>query len=451
MRVGGFYMLTVIGLLIIITIVGLLMWGKISPIVGMVLVPIVGAFAAGFNPSEIMAFTESGIGTVMNVVIMFIFAILFFGIMQDTGLFNPLISGLIKVSKGNVVTVATCTAIVGAIAHLDGAGATTFLFTIPALLPLYKQLHMSRYLLLLIIATSASVMNMVPWAGPTGRVASILGESPADVWRPLIPIQIIGLVMVVILAFFLGIREKRRIARKFANGEIKESDQAYSGNLALQEQAATMSEEDKSLLRPKLMIVNLIIMLSTVAALLEATWEPGLIFMVALSVALVVNYPNVKLQMERIKVHAPSALSMASVILAAGVFLGVIRETGMLEAIALSLVDVLPAAVVPNLHIIMGLLGVPLDLLTSTDAYYFALLPIVDGITSQFGVETASAAYAMLIGNVIGTFVSPFAPALWLGIGLAGAEMGKHIRYSFLWMWGFSIILVLIAVVIGVV
>ncbi|MDQ0205584.1 CitMHS family transporter [Alkalicoccobacillus murimartini] len=443
-------MLTIIGLLIIITIVGLLMWGKISPVVGMVLIPIIGAFAAGFSPTEIATFFESGIGTVMNVVIMFIFAILFFGILQDAGLFNPLISGLIKVSKGNVVTVATCTAIVGAVAHLDGAGATTFLFTIPALLPLYKKLHMSRYLLLLIIATSASVMNMVPWAGPTGRVASVLGETPADVWRPLIPVQIIGLVMVIILAFFLGIREKRRIARKFANGEIKESEQNYS-NVSMQEQAATMSDEEKSLLRPKLMIVNLVILLLTVAALLEATWEPGLIFMVALSVVLVVNYPNVNMQMDRIKVHAPSALSMASVILAAGVFLGIIRETGMLESIALSMVAILPAMVVPYLHIIIGLLGVPLDLLTSTDAYYFALLPIVDGITTEYGVSSASTAYAMLIGNVIGTFVSPFSPALWLGIGLAGAEMGKHIRYSFLWMWAFSVVLVLIAMAIGVI
>ncbi|MFK3937674.1 CitMHS family transporter [Alkalihalobacillus sp. NPDC078783] len=442
-------MLTVIGLLIIITIVGLLMWGKISPVVGMVLIPIIGAFAAGFGPADISAFFESGINSVMNVVIMFIFAILFFGIMQDTGVFNPLISGLIKVSKGNVVTVAACTAIVGAVAHLDGAGATTFLFTIPALLPLYKKLHMSRYLLLLIIATSASVMNMVPWAGPTGRVASVIGGQASDVWRPLIPIQIIGLVMIILLAIFLGFREKRRIARKFANGEIKES---HSSDLALQEQAASVEESSEaSLLRPKLIFVNIAIMVLTVFALLEATWEPPLIFMVALGVTLLINYPNVKTQMERIKAHSPSALSMASVILAAGVFLGVIRESGMLEAIALSLIDVLPSAVIPNLHIIIGLLGVPLDLLTSTDAYYFALLPIAQEITSQFGVSAASTAYAMLIGNVIGTFVSPFSPALWLGIGLAGAEMGKHIRYSFLWMWGFSIVLVLVAVAIGVI
>ena len=56
--------------------------------------------------------------------------------------------------------------------------------------------------------------------------------------------------------------------------------------------------------------------------------------------------------------------------------------------------------------------GVPLDLLTSTDAYYFALLPIVEQTASQFGINPVSTAYSMVIGNIVGTFVSPFSPAL---------------------------------------
>ena len=32
----------------------------------------------------------------------------------------------------------------------------------------------------------------------------------------------------------------------------------------------------------------------------------------------------------------------------------------------------------------------------------------------------------MIIGNIIGTFVSPFSPALWLGLSLAGLEIDAY-------------------------
>lgn len=151
------------------------------------------------------------------------------------------------------------------------------------------------------------------------------------------------------------------------------------------------------------------------------------------------------------KAHAPNALMMASVIIAAAVFLGVLNESGMLENIALAMLQIIPESVGQYLHLIVGVFGVPLDMLTSTDAYYFSILPLVEATAGSFGVSAASTAYALIIGNIIGTFVSPFAPAVWLAMGLAGADIGKHIRYSFLIMWGFSIVMLLMAMLLGIV
>lgn len=197
--------------------------------------------------------------------------------------------------------------------------------------------------------------------------------------------------------------------------------------------------------------VNVVLALSVIGLLVWGEIPAGFVFMIGLSVALPLNYPNVKQQMDRIQAHAPSALMMASIILAAGSFLGILNGTNMLDAISTDLVKVLPAFLVPYLHIIIGVLGVPFDLLLSTDAYYYALLPIVEQVVTSFGVSSLSVAYAMIIGNIIGTFVSPFSPALWLGLGLAGLEMGRHIRYSFMIMWGFSIVLLIVAIILGVV
>lgn len=445
-------MLSLIGLFTIAIIVLLLLSNKVTPMVALVLVPIVGALVAGFNFIELGEFFNSGIQSVMSVAIMFIFAILFFGILQDAGLFDPFINYIIKITRGNVISVTVGTVIIAAIAHLDGAGASTFLITIPALLPLYKRLKMSPYLLLLLVGTSASIMNMVPWSGPLGRTASVLDIDVTELWRPLIPIQLIGLLLLIGLAVLLGMREKRRIAAKSLHMEDEEAlDLEDEDETESDSDTSSLGQLDQSLKRPKLIWLNALLAISVIGVLVWGEIPAGFTFMIGLSIALPINYPNVKVQMDRIKAHAPSALMMASIILAAGSFLGILTGTNMLDAISTDLVKILPAFLVPYLHIIIGVFGVPFDLLLSTDAYYYALLPIVEPIVTSYGVSSLSVAYAMIIGNVIGTFVSPFSPALWLGLGLAGLEMGRHIRYSFMIMWGFSIVLLLVAIVMGVI
>lgn len=441
-------MLSIIGLITIVVIVALLISGKVSPIVGLVLVPIAGAFAAGFGFEQIGGFFTDGTTKVAGVAIMFIFAILFFGIMQDVGLFDPLINKMIAISRGNVIAVAVATVIIAAIAHLDGSGASTFLITIPALLPLYKRLKMNPYLLLMLVGTAAAIMNMVPWAGPLGRTASVLNVDVTELWRPLIPIQLIGLVILIGIAVIFGYREKRLIAKKAVMGEEAEAD-ISDETITEAQKEVEVAEDD--LKRPKLIWINALLAIAVIGFLVWGIIPAGFAFMIGVSIALPLNYPKVKDQMARIKEHAPGGILMATIILAAGSFLGILNGTNMLTAIATDLVTILPSFVVPYLHMIIGIFGVPFDLLLSTDAYYFALLPIVEQVAATFGVPSLSTAYAMIIGNIIGTFVSPLSPALWLALGLAGLEMGKHIRYSFMMMWGLSILLLIIAVLLGVI
>jgi CitMHS family citrate-Mg2+:H+ or citrate-Ca2+:H+ symporter len=172
-------------------------------------------------------------------------------------------------------------------------------------------------------------------------------------------------------------------------------------------------------------------------------------FMIGVSVALLVNFPRLDDQMARLKTHAPNALLMAAIILAAGSLLGILNGTGMLKALATDFVSLMPTGISRHLHVVVGILGVPLELVLDTNATYFALLPVMLEIVSGFGVEAVPAAYAMIVGNIIGTFISPFSPALWLALGLAGLDMGRHIRYSFLWVWGFSLALLAIAMALG--
>ncbi|MEQ4908738.1 CitMHS family transporter [Proteus vulgaris] len=424
-------MLTIIGLFIIITIVTLLMMGKTSPIIAMSVTPLIGALLAGYSFSEISTFFELGIKQVSSVATMFLFAILFFSIMKDLHIFNPLIRIMISFTRGNVIIVCVVTALVAAVVHLDGSGAATFLIIIPAFLPLYRRLGMSPYLMLLIMCTSMGVMNMVPWGGPLGRASAVTGIQAAELWQKLIPVQLFGILGSMVFAAIMGVRENKRIAKAKRKGTTPYQKDSL---LAIfdEEQPETGTE------KPKKFGINILLIVVSITCLALGLFSAPYIFMVAFSVALVINYPKPRDQIAIISHHAPQALSMVAIILSAGAFLGIMSNGKMLESIALDLAAILPHSWVDNLHIIVGILGVPMDIFTSTDAYYFALLPIVQEVTAGGGVPAADVVYAMAIGNNAGTFVSPFSPAAWLAMGIAGTDMGRHLRYSFGWIWLFS-------------
>ncbi|MEX3559427.1 MULTISPECIES: citrate:proton symporter [unclassified Corynebacterium] len=445
--------LTLMGLAIIIITVTILIRGRTTPLVPMTIVPVVGALIAGFGFGEIGDFFEEGLGSVMNVVAMFIFAIIFFGILQDVGLFNPVIRALITATRGNVIAVTVGTAAIGIVAHLDGSGSTTFLLTIPALLPLYTALHISRYVLVTIVALAASVMNMVPWGGPLGRAGSVVNQETHQIWMHLLPIQGVCVVMVLAIAAALGVWQKRRIAKLRAAGQLEGEGavdvNAIAGDFIRKQK---QEQEDKGFRNRTgrvVTILNVAVILLVLVALLSGLLPPAPAFLLAATVALLINFDSQSEQTDALRRHAPNALSMAGIILAAAMFLGVLNGAGMLEAIAQQLIAILPASVGPYLHVIIGLLGVPLDLMTSTDAYYFSILPIVQETVANFGVSGMGAASALIIGNVIGTFVSPFSPALWLALGLARADMGKYLKIAFPLAWAFSVAIVLVAFVFG--
>ncbi|KVT46468.1 citrate transporter [Burkholderia ubonensis] len=430
-------MLTVVGILITLSVVALLLTGRWAPLVVLTLTPFIGAVVAGFGPADISAFYLQGLVKVAPVATMFVFAITFFGIMQDVGLFAPLIRGLLSLTRGNVVAVAVCTALLGMAAHLDGAGATTFLLTVPALLPLYRELRMNPYLMLMLLALGAGIVNMMPWAGPLGRASAVIGIDASLLWSPLIPLQATGAALLLLLASYLGWREQKRIAAASPIASPISASAAVSATPIDAERVPGWRQA-----------VNGAIFSGVLIALLTSMLPAAYTFMLGAALALAVNFRNQRAQIACLHAHAPNALLMGAIILAAGSFLGVMDGSGMLKAIAHDLVSILPDSLVPQLHLVLGLFGLPMELLLSTDAYYFGLLPIVNEIVTEHGVSPAVTVYALTIGNIIGTFISPFSAALWLALGLAGLDMGRHIRHSFGWMWSFSIVLMGVAVAI---
>ena len=197
-------MVAAVGFIMIIVIVALLLKGKMSPIVVLVVVPAIAALILGHNPVAVADMIKEGVKTTTNNGILFIFSVIYFGVLSDTGLFDIIVDWLVKKAGSNVIAVTVATAIIATIAHLDGTTATTVLITIPALYPVYKRMKIDPKILLCITGACMGVMNLLPWGGPTARAATVLEMDANDLWHILIPVQIIGLVLNIVLAVILG-------------------------------------------------------------------------------------------------------------------------------------------------------------------------------------------------------------------------------------------------------
>lgn len=394
-----------------------------------------------FSLDEMAGFIKDGVSGVHGTAILFIFSVLFFGIMTDAGMFDTIINALMKKVGNNIIGVTLMTCLIAVIGHLDGGGASTFLITIPAMLPVYKRLHMRRETLLLICVTSMGVMNLLPWGGPTMRAASVLGCEPNELWGQIIPMQIVGLILAVGTAIFWGFQEKKRIA-KLGDAAIEDADK-YDDSEA--------GEKNESLLRPKNFVINVIITIAVIAVLVWDKFPSYYVFMVGCAVAIFVNYHGKKLQNSIIKSHAAAGLTMASTIMCAGVFLGVLQKSGIMEEMAVVMASFIPTSLGRFLPVIIGVLSVPLALLFDTDSYFYGLLPVLISVGAQFGVNPAHIAIAMVVCRNCATFISPVAPATYLGIGLAGVEIKDHIKFCFTWQWGVSIICLVAGLVLGVI
>lgn len=394
-----------------------------------------------FTLDEMADFIKEGVKGVHGTAILFIFSVLFFGVMTDAGMFDKIIGALMKKVGNNVIGVALMTCLIAVIGHLDGGGASTFLITIPAMLPVYKRLHMRRETLLLICVTSMGVMNLLPWGGPTMRAASVLGVEPNDLWGQIVPMQVVGLVLAVGTAIFWGFQEKKRIA-KLGDAAVEDAGKYDDSD---------SEEKNNELARPKNFLFNVILTLAVIIVLVMDIFPSYYVFMVGCALGILVNYRGKKLQNSIIKSHAASGLTMASTIMCAGVFLGVLSKSGIMEKMAIMMAGVIPASMGKFLPVIIGVLSVPLALLFDTDSYFYGLLPVLISVGNQFGVNPAHIAIAMVVCRNCATFISPVAPATYLGIGLAGVEIKDHIKYCFGWQWGVSLICLVAGLILGVI
>ena len=429
-------MLTALAYTMILVFMALIMTKRLSAMVALILVPIVFGLIAGFGMG-LGPMMLDGIKKLAPTGVMLMFAILYFGIMIDAGLFDPPVRWILKLVGNDPTKIVMGTFVLATCVSLDGDGSTTYMITCAAMLPLYKRLGMSRLVLTCVVMMAGGNMNILPWGGPTARAASALGVDVGELFVPMILPMIITGAWGLLVAFWLGRREKRRL------GGSVDLPVTYEATEAAMADALSIA-------RPQLIWVNFALTVALMVLLVLGTFPLQVLFMVASAIALMINYPRLDQQKDRLEAHAANIVPVVALIFAAGIFVGILSGTKMVDAIAASVISGLPNWLEPYLAVVTAVLSVPFTFFISNDAFYFGILPILAKAGAVHGFTAAEIGRASLIGQQV-HLLSPLVASTYLLVGLAKVEFGDHQRFTLLWAMSAAVVMLVATLLLGVI
>ncbi|MBK1786972.1 CitMHS family transporter [Prauserella cavernicola] len=404
---------------------------RVSVLIALTVLPVLAAVVTGFGGSlgELIA---DGLTTVAPVAIMITFAVLYFSLMVEAGLFDPAVARVLRWAKGDPLKITVGTAVLTVLVALDGDGASTFLIMVSAMLPIYRRIGMRPLVLAGVVCLGAGVMNMVPWGGPTARAMAALDLGSGDIFVPAIPAMIAGILWVIFAAFLIGRAERKRL------GPI-ELDDTVIPELPTRTRAQSAR-----------FWFNVVLTLALVVVLLLQLAELEVVFVVAFIVALLVNRPSWEQQQELFEKHGHNVVLVTTMIFAAGVFTGILNGTGMIEAMAQSLVSIIPDGASSAFPLIVAITSMPLSLVFTPDAYYFGVLPVLAETATAFGGDPAQIGTAAILGQMTTGFpLSPLTASTFILVGMSGVNLGAHQRFIFKWAFGTTLVMTVVALLTG--
>ncbi len=413
--------LSIAGFLTIAAILLVLNRKWVTPFVAIATIPIITCLIIG-KGANLGDYIMDGVSSIAQTGVMFIFSVAFFGILSETGAFDPIVNRIIKATKGDPVRLMIGVFLFAGIVHLDGSGVVTCLLVVPPMLPIFKRLKMKNTSFAMALGLGAGIMNAIPWGGPTMRAATVLEMDVMEFWIPFIPTQIFGMAVALMLCIGIGIKERKRL---ITEGVLTDKNQ-----LDMNEFAPQLTEEQIEMRRPKLILVNWLLIVFTIVLLISGILKPLVVFMIGTALALIVNYRESALQRKLLEDKGKDAIGLTCIIFAAGILMGIMGKSGMSTAMATTLVQLIPEAISRFLAPIIGVFTIPLSILFDADSYYYGIMPILIETAEKLGTDGIDIARASIIGQMtVGWPTSPMVGTFFLFTGLLDLDIGAWQKY----------------------
>ena len=419
-----------------ILITTLLLKKKVSTLFAFTIIPIVGAFLVGASVKDVCDYVNVGLDKTRDLMFIIFFSLPYFSVMSEAGLFDTIVEFLLKKTKLSVTVICVITVLISLITEIDGSVTSTYLVTIPMLLPLYKKLKIDPKVLLLLCSATMCALFVTPWNGRTLRAATLLTgiDNPQNyIFTQLFPLMLFYIAACIVLAVIL------------ARSQMKKGAGLVDDGVAVE-----ISMGNSELRRPKLFWFNLLLTVGIIVGLSVIPCPDYFVFALGLIIALTVNYPDLKLQGELLKKYSKEMYSTACAVFLSGVVVGVLSESGMMDAMVNFLIQIIPGALGPWVYLIIAVFSAPLMLIFTNDIWQYALVPIVAGVSAKYGVANEVVVLTLLMN--MGAMVSPVAqPQIYLACDLAdGTELADYVKFSFGPLWILTIIWIVAGYAIGI-
>ena len=375
--------------------------------------------------------------SVASTFAMMTFAILYFGVMLTAGMFDPMVDHVVAWCKGDPLKVLVGTAILAAFVSLDGDGTTTVMICCTAMIPIYNRLKIKKIYLATLIILQNCIMNLIPWGGPTARVMSVMKLDAGEILAPLVPGMVLSAIYVVGVSYYLGLKERKRLGvAKAASSEVHKVE---------------VSPEEQEWKRPKLIFFNLALTAAVIVSLIMGLASSAILFGVGTAIALVVNYPDQKIQRKVISSLAPDMINVVMMVLGAGVLMGILNgpeDAGMSNAIAQFLVSVIPESLGRYFAVIIAVISAPGTYLLNNDAFYYGVLPPLAATAEAYGFTSLQIGFAALMGQAF-HFLSPLVPFIYLLMDQTEITLAQYQGYIFRWCVGIFVIFMVMGLALG--
>lgn len=408
---------SIMAIIMVVVVIAFIIWNKVPQNFVLMVVPVLCALGLGYSLTDISGFILTQMVSTMNSVgYMLLFGLLYFNMLTETGMFDTIIGGVLKLmgKRMNVAIIFILTTVFGCIGTLTANASTAYMVCFPVLMTLYKKYKVNRTHVYIVAQTAFVVMCFLPWGIGMANSAMMAGCDTMELMHGTLPF-IATIVPVIILQWiYFSLVHKK----KYGTLQMQE---------AVVDESVNVKENPNA--RPQFFWFNLIVFLLSLVGLIVFSLPLYLVFMADCIITAMVNYRNNFGEIwNKVGVVYFNVFIM---LIGISVYLAIFNQapegcTTMVTALANTLVNVFPAVLTKYTFLIFLILA-PIIVRFLPYQVFNAMYPMFIAVGATFGYSAIAiiAPFVLNLGFATGT--SPLTTSTYVGASLLEIDVNKDI------------------------